>query len=256
MIALAGRAGFARSGAAALRGAARRLCEERRGGFARSGAARSAMSAGHSASPGARREGFYDRGVQSGPRLTTERLLLRRWLERDRAPFAAMNADGAVMEHVPATLSRAESNAMIARAETCFERRGYGLWAIEIPGEAPFIGFTGLSPVAAPMPFAPAVEIGWRLARRFWGRGLASEAAAAALEFGFSARGLQEIVSFTAVGNRRSRAVMERLGMRRESREDFDHPLLDEADRLRRHVLYRLDVTRWRSGAANPKRHL
>jgi RimJ/RimL family protein N-acetyltransferase len=201
----------------------------------------------HDRTRGTRR--LYDRGVQMGPRLTTERLVLRRWLERDRAPFAAMNADGAVMEHFPATLSRGESNAMIARTEACFERRGYGLWAIEVPGEESFIGFVGLSPVSAPMPFAPAVEIGWRLARPFWGRGLASEAAAAAIEFGFSARGLREIVSFTAVGNRRSRAVMERLGMRRDPREDFDHPLLCEGDRLRRHVLYRLDVTRWRGGA-------
>jgi RimJ/RimL family protein N-acetyltransferase len=198
----------------------------------------------------------YDRGVEIGPRLTTERLLLRRWLARDRQPFAAMNVDPEVMAHFPAPLSRAESAAMIERTEACFERRGYGLWAIEIPGEAPFIGFTGLSPVDIPVAFAPAVEIGWRLARPFWGRGLATEAAAAAIEFGFRERGLREIVSFTAVDNRRSRRVMERLGMRRDARDDFDHPLLDEADRLRPHVLYRLDAARWRDAAAGTRRDL
>jgi RimJ/RimL family protein N-acetyltransferase len=183
--------------------------------------------------------------VSGGPQLLTERLLLRRWLASDRAAFAAMNADAEVMEHFPATLSRTQSDAMIERVERCFERDGYGLWAIELRGEEPFIGFAGLAPVDIPVPFAPAVEIGWRLARPFWGRGFATEAAAAALTFGFVARDLREIVSFTAVGNARSRGVMERLGMRRDPREDFDHPLLGKADRLCRHVLYRLDAARW-----------
>ena len=197
---------------------------------------------------------LYDRGVDIGPRLQTERLLLRRWLARDRGPFAAMNADPEVMEHFPGPLSRAESGALIERAEACFERRGYGLWAIEIPDEEPFIGFVGLSPVDIPVPFAPAVEVGWRLARPFWGRGFASEAAAAAIAFGFAERGLPEIVSFTFAGNRRSRGVMERVGMRRNPVEDFDHPLLGEAERLRPHVLYRLDAPRWRSLAADARR--
>jgi RimJ/RimL family protein N-acetyltransferase len=192
--------------------------------------------------------------VYTGPHLRTERLLLRRWLARDRQPFVAMNADPEVMEHFPATLSRAESIAMIERAEACFERRGYGLWAIEIPDEEPFVGFAGLSPVDIPVPFAPAVEIGWRLARPFWGRGLASEAAVAAATFGFAERGLREIVSFTAVGNERSRRVMERLGMQRDPDCDFDHPLLEENDGLRRHVLYRLDVARWQRIAGTPGR--
>jgi RimJ/RimL family protein N-acetyltransferase len=165
-----------------------------------------------------------------------------------------MNADAEVMEHFPATLSRAQSVAMIERAESCFERRGYGLWAIELRGGEPFIGFAGLSPVDAPLPFAPAVEVGWRLARPFWGRGFATEAATAAVTFGFTERGLREIVSFTAVGNKRSRAVMERLGMRRDPREDFDHPLLNEADRLRHHVLYRLDAARWGGAVARRRR--
>jgi RimJ/RimL family protein N-acetyltransferase len=184
--------------------------------------------------------------VTDGPRLRTERLLLRRGLARDRAPFAAMNADVEVMEHFPAPLSSAESTALIERAEACFERCGYGLWAIETAGGARFIGFAGLSPVDIALPFAPAVEIGWRLARPFWGRGFATEAAAAALTFGFTERDLDEIVSFTAVVNARSRGVMERLGMRRDEDGDFDHPLLGEADRLRPHVLYRLEAALWR----------
>jgi ribosomal-protein-alanine N-acetyltransferase len=198
--------------------------------------------------------GLYDRGVEGGPQLRTKRLLLRRWLTRDRDAFAAMNADAEVMEHFPATLSRPQSDVAVERIEACFEQHGYGLWAIELRGEESLIGFAGLSPVDAPLPFAPAVEVGWRLARPFWGRGLATEAAAAAVTFGFAERGLLEIVSFTAVGNERSRAVMERLGMRRDPEEDFDHPLLGEADRLRRHVLYRLDATSWCTGAAGGER--
>jgi RimJ/RimL family protein N-acetyltransferase len=186
--------------------------------------------------------------------LRTERLLLRRWLARDRDAFAAMNADAEVMEHFPATLSRAQSDAALARIEACFERDGYGLWALELREEGRFIGFAGLSPVEAPLPFAPAVEVGWRLARAFWGRGLATEAAATAVTFGFAQCGLREIVSFTAVGNERSRAVMKRLGMRRDPAEDFDHPLLGEADRLRRHVLYRLEAARWSAAAGSRER--
>ena len=192
--------------------------------------------------------------MEIGPRFKTERLLLRRWLARDRQPFAAMNADEKVMEHFPATLSRAESVAMIERTEACFERRGYGLWAIELPSEELFIGFAGLSPVDIPVAFAPAVEIGWRLARPFWGRGFASEAAAAAITFGFTERDLTEIVSFTTVGNERSRRVMERLGISRDPADDFDHPLLGEADHLRAHVLYRLQAAHWHGLAGGGKR--
>jgi RimJ/RimL family protein N-acetyltransferase len=151
-----------------------------------------------------------------------------------------MNADPEVMECLPRTLSTAQSDALIERIEAGFQANAYGLWAVELPGEAPFIGFVGLARVEFDVFFAPAVEVGWRLARPFWGRGLASEAARAALAFGFEQCGLAEVVSFTVEGNARSRAVMERLGMRRDPREDFDHPLLAEGDPLRRHVLYRL----------------
>jgi ribosomal-protein-alanine N-acetyltransferase len=182
---------------------------------------------------------------EEGPRLRTERLLLRRWRAEDRAPFAAMNGDAEVMEHFPATLSYGETVTAIERIEATFEERGYGLWALELPREEPFIGFAGLAPVGGELPFAPAVEVGWRLARVFWGRGLASEAAAAALAFAFGELDLPEVVAFTARGNLRSRRVMERLGMRRRPSEDFEHPLLAEGHRLRAHVLYRIDREGW-----------
>jgi RimJ/RimL family protein N-acetyltransferase len=171
--------------------------------------------------------------------MRTGRLLLRRWRSVDLPLFAEMNADPVVMEHLPATLSPVESAALIERIEACFVTRGYGLWAVEVPGETPFAGFVGLSPVEIAVPFTPAVEVGWRLARAYWGRGIASEAASAAIAFGFERCGLTEIVSFTAENNVRSRRVMKRIGMHRDAREDFDHPLLAPGDPLRRHVLYR-----------------
>jgi RimJ/RimL family protein N-acetyltransferase len=157
-----------------------------------------------------------------------------------------MNADPAVMEHFPAPLSGVESSALIDGIERCFEERGYGLWALEMPGVASFVGFTGLAPVDEEMVFAPAVELGWRLARPFWGRGLAGEAAAAAVRFAFEDLGLPSLVSFTVRGNTRSRRVMERLQMTRNPAEDFLHPGLRAADPLAAHVLYRLEATRWR----------
>lgn len=175
-----------------------------------------------------------------GPQIRTARLLLRRWRSEDLPPFADMNADPAVMEHFPSTLSAAESDALAERIETCFEKRAYGLFAIEVPGVAPFIGFTGLSPVELDVPFAPVVEVGWRLAQPFWGHGFATEAARAAISYGFERVDLQELVSFTTVGNVRSRRVMERLGMRRNPDEDFEHPKLPAGNPLRPHVLYRL----------------
>jgi RimJ/RimL family protein N-acetyltransferase len=186
----------------------------------------------------------YDPQV-SGPRLETERLILRRWRPEDRAPFAAMNADPRVLRYLSPPLPPDRSDALIDRIESCFEARGYGLWAVEARAESSFVGFAGLSPVDLAVPFAPAVEVGWRLARAHWGHGYATEAATAALAFGFEQRDLQEIVSFTAQINERSRAVMRRLGMRHDPAEDFDHPSLEPADPLRRHVLCRMTRTRW-----------
>jgi RimJ/RimL family protein N-acetyltransferase len=182
------------------------------------------------------------RAANAGPRLRTDRLLLRRWRAADLGPLAAMNADPCVMACFPATLSAGESAELIERIEACFAEHGYGLWAVEVLAAGDFVGFVGLSPVAPPLPFAPAVEIGWRLARPYWGRGLAHEAAGAAIDFAFERLGLGALVSFTAAGNRRSRRLMERLGMRRDPAEDFIHPALAKTDPLAPHVLYRLDA--------------
>lgn len=177
--------------------------------------------------------------------LASPRLRLRPWRPEDRAPFAALNADPRVMEWLPGVLDRAQSDQLADRIEAHFATHGYGFWAVELPGEAPFIGFVGLGVPRFTAAFMPAVEIGWRLAAAHWGRGYATEAARLALAHGFAPRasgglGLVAVVSYTAPRNERSRAVMERLGMRRDPAEDFDHPLLEEGHKLRRHVLYRL----------------
>jgi len=172
--------------------------------------------------------------------LRSPRLILRPWRDEDVVPFAKMNADPAVMEFFPAPLSAAETVAMIARIRGGFAANKMGLWALELPGEADFIGYAGLWPVMFDVPFAPSVEVGWRLAKSFWGRGLATEAARAAMADGFSRLGLKEIVSFTVPQNLRSRAVMERLGMRRDPAADFEYPSLPPGHALRPHVLYRL----------------
>jgi RimJ/RimL family protein N-acetyltransferase len=166
--------------------------------------------------------------------------LLRRWRPSDREPFAQLNADPVVMEHFPSTLDRMESDAFADRIEAGFDARGYGLWAVELPGEAEFIGFVGLALHDFPAHFTPAVEIGWRLDRDYWGRGFATEAARTAIADGFDRVGLGEIVSFTATTNIRSVAVMQRLGMTHDPADDFDHPRLPVGHPLRRHVLYRL----------------
>jgi ribosomal-protein-alanine N-acetyltransferase len=168
------------------------------------------------------------------------RVVLRPWRDEDRAPFAAMNADERVMEFFPTPLRRAESDALVDGIQAHFARHGFGLWAMEAPGIAPFIGFTGLAVPRFTAAFTPCVEIGWRLAIEHWGKGYASEAARLALAYGFETAGLSEIVSFTSVANLRSRAVMERLGMQRDPTDDFDHPNLPNGHPLRRHVLYRI----------------
>ncbi len=171
-------------------------------------------------------------------RLETERLVLRRWTNADRAPFAALNADPEVMRWFPAAMTRRESDGFVDRIEAGFDERGYGLWAVEVKGGEPFVGFTGLQPLNALVPYV-GIEVGWRLARPAWGHGYATEAARASVAYGFEVAGLAEIVSITSVGNTRSRAVMERLGMRHDPAEDFDHAAVP-AGPLRRHVLYRL----------------
>lgn len=161
-----------------------------------------------------------------------------------------MNADPEVMKYYPNLLSREESDQTIDRWQAEFAERGWSLWAAELRETGEFIGYVGLSVPRRTLPFSPCVEIGWRLARRFWGRGLASEGAREALCVGFTRLGLPEIVSFTTLLNKRSRAVMERIGMV-DSGEDFDHPGLPEGHPLRRHCLYRLTRRRWNEVAAH-----
>jgi RimJ/RimL family protein N-acetyltransferase len=172
--------------------------------------------------------------------MRTERLVLRRWRDTDREPFAAMNADPEVMEHYVAPLTPAETNGFVDRIEASFDERGWGLWVVELVGTGSFIGYTGLAPAPPTTPFAPAVEVGWRLAKDHWGHGYATEAARAAVDHGFTTVGLDEIVSFTVPRNVRSQRVMQKLGMTRDPAEDFDHPNVPEGHPLRRHVLYRL----------------
>lgn len=180
------------------------------------------------------------RKSRAAPLLHTARLLLRPWCDKDLAPFAALNADPRVMEHFPGTLTRSESDALAADIQADLEQNGFGLWAVEVPGVAPFIGFVGATEPDFDAPFTPTVEIGWRLDFAHWGKGYATEAALAVVAHAFGPLGLAELVSFTVPANRRSRAVMERLGMTRAPADDFDHPKLPEGHPLRRHVLYRL----------------
>ena len=170
--------------------------------------------------------------------LRTERLLLRRWRDADREPFAALNADPRVMEYLPKLLSREESDALADRIESHCAEHGFGLWAVEVPGQVPFMGWIGLSIPGFETHFTPCVEIGWRLAAEQWNKGYATEGARAALEFGFAKLDLTEVVSFTVPDNIRSRRVMEKIGMRHL--EDFEHPLLDPGHPLRSHVLYKV----------------
>ena len=170
--------------------------------------------------------------------LTTGRLILRRWREADREPFARMNADSRVMQYMPALLTRDESNALVDRVEEHFEQCGFGPYAVEFEGH--FIGYTGLWTPTFYAHFTPCVEIGWRLAAQFWNQGFATEAARRVLEHAWADLPRTEIVSFTVPVNLASRRVMEKLGMSHNKADDFDHPRLAAGHPLRRHVLYRL----------------
>ncbi len=180
----------------------------------------------------------------STPVLRTPRLLLREWRPEDREPFAVMNADPRVMEHFPATLPRRQSDALARRSERHFARHGFGPWAVEVPGVAPFIGFVGLVVPAFEAHFTPCVEIGWRLSAEHWGQGYATEAALASAAHAFGALGAEQLVSFTTPANVRSRAVMRRIGMTHDPADDFDHPRMPHGHPLKRHVLYRMDANR------------
>ena len=168
--------------------------------------------------------------------IRTERLLMRRWRESDREPFADLNADPLTMVYFPETLDRGASDELADRIESRFDRLGYGLWALETAETGQFIGFTGLSPMPDDVPGAGGTEVGWRLSRHAWHRGYATEAAKAALNVAFWGVGMTEIWSMTAVLNEPSQAVMRRIGLREVAR--FDHPRVPEGHPLRPHVTF------------------
>jgi RimJ/RimL family protein N-acetyltransferase len=193
-----------------------------------------------------------DAAAYSPPRLPTpiefdtERLRLRCWQERHIAPFAALNADPQVMRYFPATVSEEQTRAGVEVWRAQFAESGWSNWAVELKATGEFIGFIGLSVPRRQLPFSPCVEIGWRLARAHWSCGYASEGARACVALGFERLGLDDIVSFTALTNLPSRAVMERVGMFNTG-QDFDHPAVPEVSPLRRHCLYALSVEQWRA---------
>lgn len=176
--------------------------------------------------------------------IATPRLLLRTWRDSDREPFAAMNADSEVMEFFASTLTREQSSETVDRIMAHQRAHGFCFFAAELPGQAEFIGFIGISTVPFEAAFTPDVEIGWRLARPYWYRGLATEGARACLRYGFDTAGCQEIVAYTAVDNVRSRRVMEKIGMRHDEHADFDHPRVPVDCPVCRQVLYRVSGSR------------
>jgi RimJ/RimL family protein N-acetyltransferase len=172
--------------------------------------------------------------------LLTPRLLMRGFTDADREPFARMNADPVVMEHFVRPRTPEETDAFVDRITAHWDEHGWGLWALERRDTGEFIGYTGLWPVRFEAAFSPKVEVGWRLAAAHWGQGFATEAAGAAVDHAFTVLGWPEVVSFTAEANVRSQAVMERIGMRREPRWDFEHPGVPVGHPVRPHVFYRL----------------
>ena len=175
---------------------------------------------------------------------STRRLQLRQWNADDRPVFTAMCADPEVMKFFPKLLTRAEVDPLVDRCTQLIEERGWGFWAVETLETGNFLGFVGLNIPRDDLPCSPCVEIGWRLAREHWGRGYATEAASEALRVGFEQLDLEEIVSFAVVGNQRSRAVMERVGMS-DTGQNFVHPDVSQYPRLREHCLYKISRKSW-----------
>lgn len=174
-----------------------------------------------------------------GLEIRTDRLLLRQWRDADLLQLCSMNGDPKVMEFVGPVLSEDQSKAMMERSRQSWNERGYGRFAVEVPGVADVIGFVGLAVTRFESHFTPATEIGWRLSSDFWGYGYATEGAMAVKEFAVDELGLTEIVSFTAATNLRSRRVMEKIGLKRDPADDFDHPNFSAGHPLRPCVLYR-----------------
>jgi len=186
--------------------------------------------------------------------LETERLYLRQWQPSDFAIFADMNADPEVMRYFPKVLSAAVSDIIANKCQQLIKDKGWGFWAVSLKDGSEksdaFIGFVGLNKTHANLHFAPCVEIAWRLRKEFWGKGYATEAANASLKFAFEELALDEVVSFTAVINKRSQSVMERIGMT-NTQDNFYHPALSSNHPLAEHVLYKINQQEWRRAKAN-----
>jgi RimJ/RimL family protein N-acetyltransferase len=180
--------------------------------------------------------------------LQTTRLRLRQWQDKDLEPLAALNADEEVMEFFPATLDYKESQKAATKYKSKIEENGWGFWVSERLNDGAFMGIVGLNRVDD-LPIGDYVEVGWRLAKPFWGFGYASEAASACLDFAFKELALEEVVAITTVNNVRSRAVMERLGMY-DSGENFAHPKVEAASGLKEHVLYKISRDRFEQSAS------
>lgn len=182
---------------------------------------------------------------KENPVITTKRLVLRQWQEKDLEPFAKLNADPRVREYFPSLMTREESDELAHRFSRHIEQSGWGFWAAALIETGEFIGFIGLEKVPFQAPFTPAVEIGWRLAFEYWGKGYATEGAKAALRYGFEKLHLREIVAFTVPTNLRSQAVMKKIGMHSDPKDDFNHPKVADGHPLKRHVFYKIRADEW-----------
>lgn len=176
--------------------------------------------------------------------LKTERLILRPWIDEDYYRFAEISGDKAVMEFYPNLQTTEDSFLMAAKIQSLIVERGWGFWAVEIPEQEPFIGFVGLHRPKDNLPFTPCVEIGWRIAQAHWGKGFATEAANASLNYAFTVLNLKDVVSFTAIPNERSQRVMKKIGMT-NTKSNFMHPDIDSSHPLAEHVLYKITKSEW-----------
>ena len=178
--------------------------------------------------------------------IATERLILRQWKESDLFPFYRLNSDPEVMKFFPALLSREESDEFASEIRLRIEENGWGLWAVEERKSKKFIGFVGLNQPIIELPFSPCIEVGWRLAKEYWGKGYATEAGEKALEYAFVILAVNEVVSFTAAINSRSESVMQRLGLA-NSHSNFNHPAVPPHSQLCEHVLYKISLEQWQA---------
>ena len=176
--------------------------------------------------------------------IQTQRLILRQWRDQDRQPFAAMNADPQVMKYFPSTLTKEQSDALIDRFIEDIESSGWGFWAAQRIDSGHFIGFIGINYSADGLPFAPCVDIGWRLAQAHWGLGFATEGAKAAMDYAFNAINLSKVVSMTPVNNKASERVMKKIGMQKQQ-FTFMHPKLADGHPLQEHLLYSVTNDQW-----------